>query len=177
MPPPPLCQRIPWRKGILQLPLTLQSQWQKHPKEMPGLRPKSSPLAKNTKQMIATQVAPPEQIQLYREKLHQTGDAMTHKKTKLSKLRVMDTTWEEIAALEGQLVSLKCSYRGRRDVVAWATPRATPDDQGGPSGGIRDPGLGQGGTTVSTHCNRRRPLSERNCWNGHSVTTCQGPAG
>ena len=33
----------------------------------------------------------------------------------------MDSMWEEITALEGQLASLKCNYRWWRDMVGWPT--------------------------------------------------------
>ena len=68
-----LCQRIPQKKGVLQLPPTLRSQQWKHSKEVLGSKPKSPLSAKKTKQMISIQVAPLEGIRLSREKLYQMG--------------------------------------------------------------------------------------------------------
>ena len=78
-------------------------------------------LAEKTKQAIAIQTAPLKWIKLYRERLCQMGDSVTLRKTELAEVRVMDATWEEIAALVGQLVSLKHSYKGWRNVVTLAT--------------------------------------------------------
>ena len=183
-PPPPLCQRISHGgKGSYSFHSTLWSQQWKHPKEMPRLRPKS-PLIVTQENKVGDSHpggTTMEQIQLYREKLNQMGDAMTPKKTELTKVQ----GWHGCCMRGDHNIGEAGgkpkvhSSGGWRHVVTWATlPMAMPVDWGTPSGGIRDPGLGPGGTTgVYSLPWKKTPLrGELLKWH-HGVTACQGPVG
>ena len=74
-----------------------------------------------TEHMITIQDAPPEQVELYRKRLGQMGEALTCKGVELTEAKATNTIPAEIKTIVGQLTDLRCSYEGWASLVAQAS--------------------------------------------------------